>query len=252
MLVNKSLKNLGLSDKEAKVYLAALELGPQPVQEIAKRASVNRATTYVMIESLTRRGLMSSFDKGKKRYFSAEEPDRLLSILKSEEREIREKEGLIKKIMPDLLAIYAAQEHKPRVRFFEGLEGVQSIQQDILASGGKYMDSAIDVDEYRKHYRDEDFLDYRKKLEQKKLKHRIIFTTQGPPPYEKSEIERLNMQVKYLPKEKFIFPGEMNLYGDRVALFTYKGKVIGVIIESVGINQMLRALYNLAWDGANK
>ena len=50
--LKKELEHLGLSDKEAKVYLAALEMGPSPVQDISHKAHVNRATTYVMIESL--------------------------------------------------------------------------------------------------------------------------------------------------------------------------------------------------------
>lgn len=40
-LVNH-LKNAGLADKEAKVYLAMLELGPSPVLPIAAKAGVNR------------------------------------------------------------------------------------------------------------------------------------------------------------------------------------------------------------------
>lgn len=42
-LENK-LKELGLADKEARVYLASLELGSDTVQNIAKKSGVNRAT----------------------------------------------------------------------------------------------------------------------------------------------------------------------------------------------------------------
>ena len=75
------LSHVGLSDKEAAVYLAAMELGPAVVQDIAKKAEVNRATTYVMIESLASRGMMSTFVKGKKRYFAAEPPERFTITL---------------------------------------------------------------------------------------------------------------------------------------------------------------------------
>jgi len=55
MLIQE-LQKLGLSDKESKVYLASLELGPAPIAAIAKQASVNRPTTYVIIESLIKKG----------------------------------------------------------------------------------------------------------------------------------------------------------------------------------------------------
>ena len=75
----RELNYLGLNEKEAKVYLAALELGKSSVQNIAKKADVNRATTYVVIEALIKRGLMSSANENKKQYFIAEAPEKLKS-----------------------------------------------------------------------------------------------------------------------------------------------------------------------------
>jgi len=80
----RELEKLGLSDKEAAVYLASLELGPSPVQVISRKAEVNRATTYVMIEVLLQKGLMSTFDKGKKTMYTAEKPERLHRIVHHE------------------------------------------------------------------------------------------------------------------------------------------------------------------------
>ncbi|MDZ4385041.1 MAG: helix-turn-helix domain-containing protein, partial [Candidatus Moranbacteria bacterium] len=76
-MLEKDLQEIGLNEKEARVYLSALELGQSTVQDIAKKALVNRATTYFVIESLMKSGLMSSFQKGKKQYFVAADPDRL-------------------------------------------------------------------------------------------------------------------------------------------------------------------------------
>ena len=62
----QELTNLGLKDKEASVYLSCLELGPSPVQPIARKAKVVRATTYVILESLMNMGLVTKFKEGKK------------------------------------------------------------------------------------------------------------------------------------------------------------------------------------------
>jgi len=250
MILDKTLKNFGLSDKEAKVYLSALELGPQPVQEISKKAGVNRATTYVMIESLTKRGLMSSFEKGKKRYFSAESADRLFNIINSEKKAVEEKEKLIERIMPDLRALTASSESKPRVRFYEGVEGLKAIMQDLTESKVDYIEQALDVDEYRKHFSDEDFPEHRERLIKAKVKFKGLITTSGTPPALIAESETLSKQFRYVPKEKFVFPGEMIIYGDKVAILTFKGKVMGVIIESHEIRQMLSAIFSMAWESA--
>jgi len=84
--LEKDLQQIGLSEKEAKVYLASLELGPSTAQTIAAKATVNRPTTYVMIESLIKRGLMSSFQKGKKRFFVAGKPTQLLYLLDAKKK----------------------------------------------------------------------------------------------------------------------------------------------------------------------
>ena len=94
------LAEYGLSDKESLVYLAMLELGPASVQDIAKKAGVNRATTYVMIEALKRRGLMATFEKGKKTMFVAESPDVLKKLTDQEKKAIQEKENRLQEALP--------------------------------------------------------------------------------------------------------------------------------------------------------
>lgn len=247
MHLDKTLKELGFSEKEAKVYLASLELGPNPVQDISRRAGVNRATTYVMIESLTARGMMSSFEKGKKRFFTAEHPDRLFNLLKDQQKEIKEKEDLINKIMPDLMAINASSESQPRVRFFEGIEGAHAIQQDILESKAEYIEHILNLDEYRKHFNDDDFPEHRDKIKKAKITFKGLITTDGEPPAD-YQTNPAFKDFKFVDKEKFSFPGEIVIYGNKVAILTYKGKAMGVIIENPEINQMISLMFNLAYN----
>ena len=51
------LRKLGLREKEVRVYLTGLELGPSSVQVIAKRAKITRPTTYEIIKTLKEKGL---------------------------------------------------------------------------------------------------------------------------------------------------------------------------------------------------
>src|SRR3989338_6412357 len=85
----KILEDLGLSEKEAKVYLASLELGESAPAEIAKHAGINRDTTYVIAEKLVKDGLMSQLEKDKKTYFMAENPEQLLRLLRKQEQDIK-------------------------------------------------------------------------------------------------------------------------------------------------------------------
>lgn len=85
----KKLESLGLTEKEAAVYVAALELGASPAQKIAERAKVKRGTTYLAIESLTKRGLMSSVTKGKKVFFCGGRSGKFDAYCRAERSEYR-------------------------------------------------------------------------------------------------------------------------------------------------------------------
>ena len=137
MISVSQLKDLGLSDNEAKVYLAMLELGPASVIDISKKAGVNRPTAYVQIESLKKMGLVSTQTKGKKQLFIAESPDQLEFVLDRQLGELKQKQSEFEKILPDLINLYRSSGAQPQVRFFEGKEGLLTMQENVLKSGAK-------------------------------------------------------------------------------------------------------------------
>ena len=250
-MLDKELQKLGLSDKESKVYLSSLELGPSSAQVIARKAGVNRATTYVMIESLISRGLMSSFEKGKKRFFTAESPDQLMTLLKKEEAEIETKINQLEEVIPELKMIFSSTEEKPKVRFYEGIDGLKVMQKDILDSKYNSLEEIISLDEYYKIFPPGDSNDHRK-LFRKKTKDittRIIYTSSRGKilTQKEGEIER-----RYIPKDRFNFPTEILIYGSKIAVSVCKGRLVGVIIENKSISDSFRAIFNLAWEAVEK
>ena len=102
----EQLRHLGLSENEAKVYMAMLELGPSVVVEIARKAGTNRPTTYVQIESLKEKGLVSTQIKGKKQYFIAESPEKLELLIDNELKTVENKKGELKTFLPELLNLF--------------------------------------------------------------------------------------------------------------------------------------------------
>jgi sugar-specific transcriptional regulator TrmB len=52
------ISQLGLDETEGKVYLALLELGPATVDEITKKAGINRTLGYYALEKLGWYGLV--------------------------------------------------------------------------------------------------------------------------------------------------------------------------------------------------
>jgi len=127
--LTKSLTDFGLSDKEARVYLASLEIGPATAQVIAAKAKVNRPTAYLMIESLQRRGLMSDVQKGKRRQFVAGHPNHLRYIVAQQKREVEGKEKAVEAIIKEAEEIKSHDEGEIEVEVVDGWEGTKRVQE---------------------------------------------------------------------------------------------------------------------------
>ncbi len=246
------LKQLGLSDKEAKVYLASLELGETAVQQIAKKAGVNRPTAYVEIENLIKMGLMSSVEKGKKRYFAASSPGQLSRLLDKEKSEIEKKTEDFSKIMPELEEIFELGQikEKPRVRFFEGKEGIKAIREDILETKTDDTKEFVPLDDSYKFFPplpEDHRVRIAKKL--KKIPGKTIYTSnEGPILSAKEDL----IERRFIPSEKFPFHTQITIYGDKIALVSLKDRLVGVIIENQGITESMKSIFNLAWEAAEK
>ncbi|MCU0680040.1 MAG: BlaI/MecI/CopY family transcriptional regulator [Planctomycetes bacterium] len=78
MKIEKVLQDFGLSEKESRVYLALLQVGPAPVQKIADKSSLARSTIYEILNALIKRGLVNTYLKKRVKYFSPEEPEKLV------------------------------------------------------------------------------------------------------------------------------------------------------------------------------
>src|SRR3989344_3615135 len=132
-LILKSLIEFGLSEKEAKVYLALLELEVAQVSEIAKSANINRSSTYVVLEALKSKGLVSTSEDKKVQQYVAISPEMLLQEAKDRANKAEEMKNNISNIVPELKALFKDTKQKPKIKVYEGKEAVKQIYYDISA-----------------------------------------------------------------------------------------------------------------------
>lgn len=243
------LKQLGLSDKEAKVYLAGLVLGPSPVVKISEKSGINRPTTYVQIESLMKLGLMSSYMKGKKQYFAVEPPERLQELTRIKEQEVKEQSERLREILPELRVIFDTAEEQPKVRFFEGKEGIMAMAADIFKTKGKEILTITSDDLVSKTFSQEEREKFEQLRARRKIRTRALYTRKegpfsAPPPSTVTD--------QFIPYNKFPITAGIDIYDNKLAAYTLKGKLVGAIIESQEIANTLRSIFELAWENADK
>ncbi|TAN58274.1 hypothetical protein EPN15_01530 [Patescibacteria group bacterium] len=249
-MLDKILQDLGLSEKEAKVYLACLELGESAPAEIAKHAGINRATCYVIAEKLARDGLMSQREKGKKTYFIAENPEQLLRLLRKQESEIKQKEQEFQKYLPELKNLFDTAGERPKVRFFEGKEGIKAIREDFLKSKDKKIEEVYSDDNVDSLFLEEELTEVREMRKRKQVKLRGIYVRKEG---KLKEVPLRDLsELRFIPYHKFPIDSDILFYEDKVAMFSFKGKLVGAIIENKAISDTLRSIFNLAWESAEK
>ncbi len=240
---------LGLSEKEAKVYLAALELGGQAAQDIAKKAGVNRATTYVILLSMIKRGLASSFTKGKKTYFAAEPPEQLDHLLRKQEEQIFEQRRDLEKMIPELRALYNRAEAKPKIRFFEGYEGIRTMIEEVTrtAPKGAKLSEFLALDEAVAAFPNYAAITSFHLLK-RKLEARVIYThADGPQKGMNDPVEQ--RQARFVPRGQYPFAASILIIPeiDRVVISTYRRGYAGIILENPELALTLQTIFDFWW-----
>jgi HTH-type transcriptional regulator, sugar sensing transcriptional regulator len=240
---------LGLSETEGKVYMALLEIGGGYVSAIARRAKQNRVNCYHTLENLTKKGLAGFVMKDNIRYYSAENPQKLVNMLE-------EKTDYAKGILPELLTMSNALAMKPKIQYYEGLNGVKNILEDTLTAKSKELlgysnlKGVMDV-----------FGDYIGKYAEaklaKKIKTRIICPSSEEAflyikKFYPAEFPHEFVEILYVNPREFWFDHEITIYDNKVAVISLnKDEMVGMIFESPVYANSQRAIFNLAWLGAS-
>lgn len=244
-MYEKELQALGLSEKEARVYLASLDLGADTAQNLSKKAGVNRATTYVQIEALKARGLMSEFERGKKTMYVAESPERLQGLFHAAEADLNLRKAELDRILPGLQDRFAGMGERPKVRFFEGSEGVHSMRTDLVNNKSKKILSFLNY-EKTMEYTPSDSTDYMKDRIERGVEIEVIYTSKTPSLRLDSSQAHLR-QAKFIPYDEFPLKADMSIYENKVVIEGYKDKLIGIIIESQEIADSMRIIFENLW-----
>ena len=249
--LNKTLEALGLSDKETKVYLACLELGASPVQKISSISGINRVTTYVILECLAKKGLVSQTQRDRKTLFAAEEPENLSILLEKMKEEIEEKNKLLEKVMPELKELVQLAGKKPIVKVYEGKSGLIALQQDYMRviKKDEAMCSFVPIDYLYEIFPPKEGL--KPKRLKKRVSIRIIYNSKKGD-IDKSDPAALK-ETRRVPIEKFPFKSGIDIYGkNRVAIINFKDKPMGVAIESKELHDTFKIIFELAWEAAEQ
>src|SRR3989344_9613077 len=234
------LQEFGLSNTEAKVYLALLELGKSKAGEITKKSVVNRTNVYDALERLIEKGLVSYVSENKKKVFEAVNPKRLQEILK-------DKQERLGKTINELKARYNQSQKQEDAFVFRGKNGIKSIFEDILIERKELFCYGAEsrfkdlFPFYQKHWNE--------KRARLGIKVKMIYSEKVKEIKKKEHLKLLEM--KFLP-ETYDFPSTILIYGDRVVTIVWLEEPFGFMIKSEEAVKSNMNFFELLWKIAKK
>jgi len=253
--MSKSLATIGLEESEAKVYQALLELGPSSVTEITKKAGITRTLGYHLLQKLGIHGLVDQVSgKDKKIIYSAKHPRYLLQHIKNKKNALERKIEEVEQRIPELVSLYNVTD-KPVIRYQEGLEGLKNIYSETLESKTEILSIADtdgwDVPDLAKWGKD-----YNRERSKRKIHERMLMldTPAGRKWMKDYKGSFTYTHYRWIKPEQLPhiadFNGEINIYENNkvVIVLLKKPNRIGIAIESVVLNNLLKALFELAWQ----
>ena len=236
------LNNLGLNEKEARVYLAALELGEAPASHLALRAKLNRVSTYDILERLIQRGFMSTRVSQNTKTFAPTDPDLIRD-------DFRKKYLDFKQALPDLRRLHGKTSH-PRVRYYEGLEAIKKVYAETLSAKTEILNYA-DSKTIREYWPSYD-ADYVQERIRRKIKLRGIAPMDDHGRAVQAKDAQSFREIRLVAPDAYAFNNEINIYDDKVSIISFgKDALIGMIIESPEIANTQRAIFMMAWSFAS-
>ncbi len=242
----KELQDIGLSEKESRVYLAALEIGRATADQLAKQAKIKRPTTYVQLESLMKMGLMSTYEEDKKTYFAPESPELLSRLLHKQKENLESKERDLASLLPDLLRQFEGAGERPVVRFFDGKDGIASMRESLLKlPAGTTLCWVYNHDSLAHVFDENERFEYAKRRAAKGIVLKSIYTKKaGPLP---ADDIVPNTVRRFIAHEKMPITSDFYIFDNTVAIMALQKNIFGVMIESKEIAESMGVLFSLLW-----
>ena len=236
------LENLGLSDKEARTYLAVLELGVSTIKPIAERAKIKRTSIYNFIDRLVSLGLISRATIRGRNHYQATSPTRLAKLQ-------RDRLEQCERAIPELMSMFNLSQTKPRISYFEGVEQMRNIvrEEPLCKKEVCYIWPGIDVIEMVGGSAFMTEID-RQRIAAGITVRTIRFREKDVAYATSSHGPKFLRELRFAPSGLHLTMG-LGIYDSgKVSFFSSRKESFGILVESKELELLMRHLWGLYWD----
>ena len=236
------MEELGLSNAEAKIYMALLELGPSKTGKVIDRTKLQSSTVYHVLGSLVEKGIVSYILKGKMKLFQAESPDSLSMFLEEKRRKLDS-------IMPELKEKEKLSKQKQSAKVYEGVKGLKTAFNDILTtmkSGEEYYFFQVNTEQLKEKKLLLFLRNYHLKRSEKGIKAKGLAGREDIEMIKKHiQVGLKNIEVRCLDE---FMPNGVVIYKDKVLTLDWQDVPTAFVIQSQAVANSYKKFFEQKWN----
>ncbi len=245
------LIEIGLTKSEIAVYFSLLDLGSSTTGPIIKKAGIASGKAYLILDKLALKGLVTHVIKSGRKHYQAKDPERLLDYMKEKEKNLREKEIQLKKIIPQLKTQYEGKGYKPVAEVYEGVKGFKTFHEWMLEELKEgdclyIVGGPKEANEKFGPY----LLDWNKRRVKKKVKLKIMYN-QDSKKYGKLREKMKLTEVRYMKKE-LETPAWIDIFKDHVVTINVHGTPVCFLIKNKESAESYKKYFEIMWNQAKR
>lgn len=237
-----TLQTLGLTEDEARTYLALLKIGGSNAAALATEVGVKRTTIYPILSSLSEKGFASTYFYKSKKLYRAEKPERVAGLYEK-------KLEAFSSIIPELSTIEKKTVQQVGLRFIETKEELKKFYTGILTDYKNKTYCAIGSTPAWESIDPEFFATYRRDRARAKIKTRLLITEESVT--KSPNDPTLLRDVRVLPPNH-TFKSTIDIFNDKILIMNPDQTALAVVIEVPSMVDIFKEIFEIVWEQSKK
>lgn len=238
-------ESLGLTEYEAKIYLALLEGGSLLVSDIAKKTDIPRTAVYPPLQSLLERGMVSEVKVGKRTHYSAIDPKELIRVHEQKRSALEETISSLTEHIGSEAGSYYSQ-------YFKGIGGIDTAMHQFLDKSGPTWYTIEDAMRTVETIGEARFEAYIDKLVKKGITaYSILPSSNTKSSWVRAQIEKGKDEKRFMlvvSQEEYPISVSMATDGEHLVIFSLRDTPFATLIKSRFVAGTFVSMHRMIWD----
>lgn len=243
--LSEILSELSIPYPSRVVFEDILQNGESPARRIAERRGMTRPSVYDHLKLLLKKGFVVGRDVDGKMLYSIRDLRAIEKTLEEKIFDLEIKKEAFKEALPELLGKTGGTD--PKIRFFDGKEGLAILLKDIFWQDAKSIDTFWPYEKMLAVLGGEELEKFNNRRLKEGIRIRSLWT-------------RNLKNTVWAGKDTFVekrlvpkgFNAEMGytVYGDTVSFVSPEKESFGFIVKSRSFTELMRTQFELVWKNS--